>query len=425
MPNPSDPTGLAAPADQTTSPTISLSLDFEFADGSNFYDGQLQPRTRDAGVVFSATNAAELHALVQAGGGGLDQDAVDARIEAEVKDFAETGKRKVAATDMQIKPEEVVNAFEGDAWSPTGGVTVIRATAYTASDIVSQSFSASRTQGPHLTNQYVGIRIPIAAKDNLENLRVYIGENDGEDYHTLYPGTGWTHLIDSPGNAYYVQEITDHPAGDWFGVQAFTPLRLDDASAAASVDAALTAGAGLDKASDDTSVTLSVADEGIATAKLADASVTTAKLAANAVATSQIGDDQITQAKMAPNSVGASELADNAVDAFAVQNGAITNVKLAPSAVTTSKMATEATQRLVPSGARPGRSSKRRRTTTTPSDGEPTRPALAEAEGRPRNRSGMPSLPTATPSPRLTRPSWTASRPGRRRIRRATTSAMR
>ena len=354
MPNPSDPTGLAAPADQTTSPTISLSLDFEFADGSNFYDGQLQPRTRDAGVVFSATNAAELHALVQAGGGGLDQDAVDARIEAEVKDFAETGKRKVAATDMQIKPEEVVNAFEGDAWSPTGGVTVIRATAYTASDIVSQSFQESRTQGPHLTNQYVGIRIPIAAKDNLENLRVYIGENDGEDYHTLYPGTGWTHLIDSPGNAYYVQEITDHPAGDWFGVQAFTPLRLDDASAAASVDAALTAGAGLDKASDDTSVTLSVADEGIATAKLADASVTTAKLAANAVATSQIGDDQITQAKMAPNSVGASELADNAVDAFAVQNGAITNSKLAPSAVTTSKMATEATQRLVPSGGTTG-----------------------------------------------------------------------
>ena len=263
MRNPSDPTGLRAPADQTTSPTISLSLDFQFADGTNLYDGQLAPRTRDAGEVFTAENAAELHALVQAGGGGLDTNAVDARITAGVKEYARTGQRKVAASDMQTKPEEVVNAFDGDAWSALGGVSSLRGTIYTASDVVAQDFQESRTQGPHLENNYVAIRIPVAQKDNLANLRLYIGENDGEDYHTIYPASGWTHLIDSVGNAYYVQQVSDHPAGDWFGVQGFTPLRLDDESAAASVDAALIAGTGITKTADDTSVTVATDPAGI------------------------------------------------------------------------------------------------------------------------------------------------------------------
>ena len=256
--NSSDPDGLAAPADQTSTPTVSMTLDFEFEDGTNFYDGELQPRV--IGTVFTADNAAELQALVQARPGHQSEADVDAAIAADVKEYARTGQRKIAATDLQIKPEEAVNAFEGDGWSPVGGVTLLRATAYTAGTIAGAVFAKSQSQGPHLTNNYVGIRIPIADKDDLASHRLYIGENDGEDYHTVYPGTGWTHLADDAAWAYYSQQVTDHPAGDWFGVQSFETLRLDDAAGAATVDAVLVAGTGLTKtlAADGNSVTLDV-----------------------------------------------------------------------------------------------------------------------------------------------------------------------
>ena len=249
MPNPSDPTGLRAPADQTTTPTVALTLDFEFADGTNLYDGQLQPRARDAGEVFTAAQAAQLHALEQPGAFLNSTD---------VKDYARTGQRKIAATDMQIKPEEVVNAFEGGGWVADGGVTQLRSTAYTASDIAAATFAVSQTQGPHLTNNYIGIRIPIASKPDIAEFRVYIGENDGEDYHTLYPASGWTWLVDDATYAYYTQQITDHPAGDWFGVQKIDQLRLDDEAGAATLDAVLTAGTGLRKTTTETGVTLDV-----------------------------------------------------------------------------------------------------------------------------------------------------------------------
>ena len=229
----SDPAGFTAPVDQTTTPGSPWTLDFEFVDGTNFYDGELQPRTVD---VFRP---------------------------ADVKEYARTGQRKVAATDLQTKPEEAVNAFEGDAWTATGGVTLLQAARFTAGNIASATFVQSRTQGPHLANNYIGIRIPIADKDDLANHRLYIGENDGEDYHTVYPGTGWTHIRDSGAWAYYQQQVTDHPAGDWFGVQGFTTLRLDDEAGAATVNAVLIAGTGLSKVSTDTTVTLNVdADAG-------------------------------------------------------------------------------------------------------------------------------------------------------------------
>ena len=246
--NPSNPTDLPNPSSNNPN-DVNGTIDFILTDakGNRITAYENAWKQRSTTLITDTDIQTQSHAVASQ------------LISTAVKEYARTGQRKIAATDLQIKPEEAVNAFEGNGWNPTGGVTTLQAAIFTASNIVSQGFQESRTQGPHLTNNYVGIRIALADKDNLANLRLYIGENDGEDYHTVYPATGWTHLIDSSGNAYYVQQIVDHPAGDYFGVQSFESLRLDDEAATATVDATLQAGTGLTKTTDEgKSVTLSV-----------------------------------------------------------------------------------------------------------------------------------------------------------------------
>ena len=244
MPQPADPDGLRAPGDQTTTPTANWTLDVQFADGSNLYDGELQPRTRDAGEVFSAERAAELHALVQAGSSPP-----------AVKPYARTGGPKIAPTDLQTKLEEIANSFDGEGWKAAGGVTALRAAIYTASDIAGQNFANSRIQGLHVNNYFVGIRIPLDSKDLLDDFRVYIGDSE-DGYHTLYPASAWTHLADDAEYAYYTQQIADHPAADHFGVQERDPVRLDREAGTATVDTILQDGPGIRQTVTETSLTL-------------------------------------------------------------------------------------------------------------------------------------------------------------------------
>ena len=257
--NPSNPTLLEPPAVPNPA-NVSATIDFMFKDGTSAYENTW--RQRSATLPTEETGATIKGKLEQLNGNDrLDASAIKniptTGLSAnDVKEYARTGQRKIAATDLQIKPEEVINAFEGDAWNPIGGVTNLRAAIYTASDIAGQAFSESLTQGPHLENNYVGIRIPLANKDDLTNIRLYIGENDGEDYHTLYPASGWTHLADDATYAYYTQQVSDHPAGDWFGIQSFTPLRLDDESGVATIDAILKAGTNITKVVGNNDVTL-------------------------------------------------------------------------------------------------------------------------------------------------------------------------
>lgn len=254
---PSDPTGFGAPSDQTTTPTATWTFDIRFADGTDLFDDLLAPRARAAGEVFTTDEKTKLDGIAEGAtvGGGLDQDAVDARIVSEVKDYARTGQRKPKATDFATKPEEVINAFDGEGYAPAGGVAPLQQAAPNAGNIVSGNYAESRVQGLHVTNWYAPIRIPVAAKADLADWRLYIGA-DEDGYHTLYQATGWTHVTDAGGFAYYYQRISDHPAGDHFGVQQYDQLRLDDQAATATVDAVLVAGTGLTKTVAGNEVTL-------------------------------------------------------------------------------------------------------------------------------------------------------------------------
>ena len=258
---PSNPTGLGVPAQPTD--TVDITFDLMFQDGSNLYHGQWESRllTRNAANVPVDTvnfdgNLTAAENTVQKALEKIDDLDVGELDAADVKEYARTGQRKIAASDLQTKGEEVIGAFDGAGYVAAGGVTQLRAATYTAADIAGQDFAASSTQGPHLENNYIGLRIPLAAKDDLDSYRLYIGENDGEDYHTLYAATGWTHLADDAQFAYYTQQVTDHPAGDWFGVQVYDQLRLDDEAGTATVDAVLAVGEGLRKTVTDTGVTI-------------------------------------------------------------------------------------------------------------------------------------------------------------------------
>ena len=125
------------------------------------------------------------------------------------------------------KVEEIIAAFTGDAWAAAGGVTAPMSGPFTPQNIAAAAFEETRTQGARATNNWIGIRIPVAEKTNLANWRVVVGEDISDDYRALYPSANWQHLTDAGGFAYYQREVSDVPTGDEFGAQQFTPFTLD------------------------------------------------------------------------------------------------------------------------------------------------------------------------------------------------------
>ena len=128
------------------------------------------------------------------------------------------------------KLEQVLASFTGDGYSAGGGVTAPQATAPTAANIDAFTFAETQTAGARLATEWIGIRIPLAAKDDLVDWRLVAGEDISDDYRDVYPASGWTHLADDTAYAYYTQRLTsDVPAGDEFGLQERVPFHLDPA----------------------------------------------------------------------------------------------------------------------------------------------------------------------------------------------------
>ena len=128
------------------------------------------------------------------------------------------------------------DAFEDGGWAAGGGVTAPQAAAFTAQSAPLATYSEHRVAGPHATNWYVGIRIPVDEKDNLVNWRLVIGEDIEDHFNADYPAAGrttapvraaWTHLADVAGQAYYAVQVVDIPAADEFGLQKFTPFHVN------------------------------------------------------------------------------------------------------------------------------------------------------------------------------------------------------
>ena len=179
-------------------------------------------------AVNSAASALEfVDAPTGGGGGGQTEAQVEALIKSGVKDYAETDGRKIAADDMNTKGEEVLGAFEGDAWATGGAISPPQSSAPTSVSAPTAGYAATRTQSPRVQNYYIAVRIPVAEKENLSNWRLVVGADVSNGYRAVYPASGWTHLVDSGGNAYYTTpQIPDIPEADEVEAQTFTPLTL-------------------------------------------------------------------------------------------------------------------------------------------------------------------------------------------------------
>ena len=137
-----------------------------------------------------------------------------------------TATETIPNAKLSTKLREIIDSFEGGGYESAGAVTNPRATPWTIQDIDTAGYQVTREISPRLTNNYVGLRIPLAEKAMVGLFRLIVTDNIAEGYHTAYPGGGWTHVEDDSQYAYYQQQVTDIPLADYIGVQKQTPFRL-------------------------------------------------------------------------------------------------------------------------------------------------------------------------------------------------------
>ena len=193
------------------------------------------------------------------GGGGLDQAAVDARVAAGVQDWAEAGNTDnipagklgnavtSVTSDDSLKgsgttasPLGVVNppdkrlldfdrhGLTGDGQTQQAGLIAQHlGDKPTHSNLEAYTYTTFYDPGPLFTNQWAGIRIPIADKPAVDHYELYVSESDGGNRYALYQGKDWEHIGDTGAYAYYTVQVSDKPSGQGLSVWQYQRLGLD------------------------------------------------------------------------------------------------------------------------------------------------------------------------------------------------------
>ena len=121
-----------------------------------------------------------------------------------------------------------IHGLEGDSQAIVPGATALHiGDKPNASNLEFYTYMNSYEVGPRYTNQWAGIRIPIADKANVDHYTLQIGRTDGSYVFARYPGSGWEHVVDSEGYARYVQQVADKPASDGISVWRYQKLGID------------------------------------------------------------------------------------------------------------------------------------------------------------------------------------------------------
>ena len=211
--------------------------------GSALTQTQVDNRVR-AGVYDWAeqdnTDAIPVEKLSNAPSGGLDTNAVDARIAQFARDGALTG-------DTVQKVQDILDAFLLGGWINAAGAGSTQQTApyvreelqttpYNATNIKGGNYGADYQTGPHRAVHYFGITIPLTYQYPLEQLRLRIGGGLTHDQDPDDPGAEqWLPLTgpnvrlvttDSTYN-YYELGPENVPAGDNWRIQRNTPFELN------------------------------------------------------------------------------------------------------------------------------------------------------------------------------------------------------
>ena len=156
-------------------------------------------------------------------GGGLDQDAVDARVTAIVPSWARSAQR------FNDEQRAVFEAFTGDdVWTDSTTVQVASQTSPGANPNVpgTLTFALKPRISPRQTNHYAIIRVPsdkvaLVAKGLL---RLAISDPPG----TFLVSTAWTAVSDTDtANDYYTVQVANFGAGAEFKVEEFQPMEIN------------------------------------------------------------------------------------------------------------------------------------------------------------------------------------------------------
>ena len=97
----------------------------------------------------------------------------------------------------------------------------------TASNLEDFTYTTFYPVSFYTTNQWAGIRIPLADKDEVNHYEVYVSESDGGNRFAVYQGNTWEHVTDSGGYARYTVQITDKPADQGLSVWKYQRLGID------------------------------------------------------------------------------------------------------------------------------------------------------------------------------------------------------
>ena len=134
--------------------------------------------------------------------------------------------------------EEVFNAFEGDVWEVSGSandcgfVGPVSSQYNNTVHTVVDPWQTSHAQGPHVTNYYIAVRIPVALKDHLSRYRIIGPSGEAGAAPDVPPiqldaASGVRHLtdnddLDGTGRyAYYEIQIPNIPAGTTLRAEIF------------------------------------------------------------------------------------------------------------------------------------------------------------------------------------------------------------
>ena len=211
-----------------------------FATTAQLADADMAERVRDwigtaltagTNVTVTPDDAANTITIASTASGGLDQAAVDARIAAEVDDWAlvENDRTLIPISKLPDKLQEIDEAVTGDGWDQdqTNG-QVSSATAASQGSTIPTTLTYDKStyeQSPRVTNYFVQVRVLVAQKTELANWRISLEETDQPRQN--FVGTAWTHIGDQAGWAYYEQQIADLPVGVHVNIETFDPLSLD------------------------------------------------------------------------------------------------------------------------------------------------------------------------------------------------------
>ena len=160
-----------------------------------------------------------------AAGGSLSSVAHDDTLQGSGTSSSEL---RVTTPLNKVGSDFIHHGLEGDGQTQQSGLIAQHlGDKPNASQLEDYTYTTFYDPGPRYTDEWIGIRIPIADKARVDHYEVYVSESDGGNRYAVYTGDTWEWIADSNGYARYTLEIADKPSGQGLSVWKYQKLGID------------------------------------------------------------------------------------------------------------------------------------------------------------------------------------------------------